>query len=263
MPTVSPSRLDPIDWPSALAVLGAGMLIFVAYEGFELIANASADVRTPAKTLPRSYLISVGLVIALYVVIAVVVVGSLSTSEISNSADFALAQAAATSLGQVGFTLVSISAVLATLSAINATFYGAARLSYTVAAEGELPSVLERTTWNQPVGLHLTALVALLMAVALPIESISALASAIFLALFAVANAAAFKRVAASWWAKIVSGLGVLGCVVSFSIVVGRSLTQDPAAMVVLAVMSATALAYETHVLSKRRERIQLSTKTE
>ena len=97
------------------------MLIFVAYEGFELIANASADVRSPEKTLPRAFALSVGIVIALYVLIAYVVVGSLSPSEIIASSDFALAQAASTSLGHIGFIMVSISAVLATFSAINAT----------------------------------------------------------------------------------------------------------------------------------------------
>ena len=148
------------------------MLIFVAYEGFELIANASAEIKNPEKTLPKAFALAVGLVVALYVLIAFVVVGSLSPSQIADSADFALAQAASTSLGHSGFILVSISAVLATFSAINATLYGSARLSFTIATEGELPAVLETRAWNQPIGLHITALIGLGMAVALPVESI-------------------------------------------------------------------------------------------
>ncbi|WP_459918006.1 hypothetical protein, partial [Desulfocicer niacini] len=46
------------------------------------------------------------------------------------------------------------------------------RLSFTIATEGELPAVLETRTWNQPIGLHITALIGLGMAVALPVESI-------------------------------------------------------------------------------------------
>lgn len=258
VPTVSGSRLDPAEWPSTLAVLGAGMLIFVAYEGFELIANASADVRSPEKMIPRSYFISVGLVVVLYVVIAFVVVGSLTPSEIADSADFALAEAASTSLGRFGFTLVAVSAVLATFSAINATLYGAARLSYTIATEGELPKALERKTWNQPVGLHLTALVALAMAVALPIESISALASAIFLAVFAVVNAAAYKHQVASWRGRLVAGAGALGCATSLVVVMGRSIAQDPTTMLVLAVMVVAALLVEIYVLQVRRQGLNL-----
>lgn len=252
VPTVSADRVDPSTWPSPLAILGAGMLIFVAYEGFELIANASADAKRPRKTLPRAFALSVGFVILLYVAIAYVVVGSLSPSQIAQSADFALAQAASTSLGRFGFILVSISAVLATFSAINATLYGSARLSYTIATEGELPSKLEARTWNQPVGLHITAAVGLAMAIALPMASISALASAIFLAVFAVVNAAAFKNASAGW-VRVIAGAGVLGCVASLGIVIGRSINQDPISMVVLVVLVASVLAAEHLILKKRR----------
>jgi amino acid transporter len=252
VPTVSPDRVDPSTWPAAFSIVGAGMLIFVAYEGFELIANASADVRSPEKTLPRAFALSVGLVIAFYVAIAFVVVGSLSPSQIADAADFALAQAASASLGRSGFILVSISAVLATFSAITATLYGSARLSFTIATEGELPADLEARTWNQPVGLHITALIGLGMAVALRVASISALASAIFLAVFAVVNAAAFKNAGPARWVRFVAGAGVAGCVASLAIVVARSVTNDPIAMLVLVILLASALAAE-HLFFKRQ----------
>ena len=50
-----------------MAIVGGGMLIFVAYEGFELIANTAPNVENPEKVLPRAYYGSVGFVIeALY-----------------------------------------------------------------------------------------------------------------------------------------------------------------------------------------------------
>ena len=139
VPAVSTTSFAPSTWPTAFAVIAASMLVFVAYEGFELIANASADIKRPKVNLPRAFAMSVGVVIVLYIAISIVVVGSLSSEEIAAAADFALAEAAAASLGDFGFTLVTISAVLATMSAINATFYGSARLSFTIAQEGELP----------------------------------------------------------------------------------------------------------------------------
>ncbi len=42
--------------------------------------------------------------------------------------------------GQAGFTLIAIAAMLSTASAINATLYGAARLRYCIARDGELPA---------------------------------------------------------------------------------------------------------------------------
>lgn len=254
IPTSSIEQVAPSTWPPAFSMLAAGMLIFVAYEGFELIANASDDVKNPKKTLPRAFALAVGLVIALYVLIAFVVVSSLTPDEIKQSADFALAQAASTSLGQAGFILVSVSAVLATFSAINATLYGSARLSFTIATEGELPEALEQRTWNQPIGLHITAILGLIMAIALPVASISALASAIFLAVFAVVNAAAFKSATSALWARIVTALGVLGCIGSLLVVVSRSITDDPVAMVVLLALLVITLGAEHLFLKKNRQ---------
>ena len=252
VPTVQAARVAPSTWTSPLAIVAAGMLVFVAYEGFELIANASADARQPARTLPRALALSVGLVIVLYVAIAWVVVGSLSPAQITQSADFALAEAASASLGRAGFVLVAVSAVLATFSAINATIYGAARLSFTIASEGELPAALQRRTWHQPIGLHITAGVGLAMAVALPVASISAMASAIFLAVFAVVNAAEFRSELARW-ARIVAGIGVVGCALSLAVVVFRSVTQDPTSMWVLAVLVTAVMVAEHAVLKHRR----------
>jgi amino acid transporter len=251
-PHLSPGRLDPAAWPSPLSIVSAGMLIFVAYEGFELIANASSDARRPTTTLPRAFGLSVGLVVVLYVVIAIVTVGSLSAARIEQTADYALAAAASTSLGQVGFTLVGVSAVLATFSAINATLYGTARLSFTIASEGELPDALERRAWNQPIGLHITAVLALGLAVAMPVASISAMASAIFLVVFAVVNAAEL-RTEPSRAARVVAAAGVVGCAVSLVVLVADALRTDPAAIVVLAVLVAAALVGEHAVLKSRR----------
>jgi len=252
-PSVDGGNLSPDTWASPLAIVAAGMLIFVAYEGFELIANASADVRRPAWTLPRAFALSVGLVIVLYLLISIVVVGSLSPSEIAASADFALAEAASTSLGQAGFVLVAVSAMLATFSAINATLYGAARLSFTIASEGELPRRFETLRWNQPIGLHITAVAGLAIAVGLPLSSISSLSSVIFLVVFAAVNAAAFKASAEIGARRSISGLATIGCIGSALVLIGQSIVRDPLAMIALVLLVLAALGAEHLFLEKRR----------
>lgn len=255
VPSVSIARLAPATtWPSFPSVLAAGMLIFVAYEGFELIANVSADIEEPSRNLPRAFAISVGLVIVLYVAIAGVVVGSLTPEEIAGSADVALAQAAGASLGQLGFKLVAVSALLATLSATNATLYGAARLSFTLATEGELTSELEHKKWNQPIGLHITALVGLALAVALPLTSLSTVCSAIFLIVFSAVNAAAFKAATAIGARRWIAGLGAVGCAASLIVLLARSFRADPGGLIVLAALLAVALTTERLVLRHRRQ---------
>ena len=132
---VDSNRMSPHNWSSPLSIIVAGMIIFVAYEGFELIANAAEDIKNPTKNLPRAFFSSVIIVVALYILIAIITVGSVSEEVLVKAKDYALAAAAEPSLGNIGFKLVAFAALLSTFSAINATIYGNARLGYMIAKE--------------------------------------------------------------------------------------------------------------------------------
>ncbi|MBW2687066.1 MAG: APC family permease [Deltaproteobacteria bacterium] len=161
--------------------------------------------------------------------------GTLDPAQIQSASDFALAEATRPSLGQLGFTLVAISAVLATFSAINATLYGSARLASSIAAEGEAPKLLERRTWNQPVpGLVLTVALALLLANLADLTAISSMGSAGFLVIFAFVNAANFVRHQEAKSNRSVAGLGVVACVGALAALVGHTYQSDPQQLWVL-----------------------------
>ena len=244
--SIDTARIEPSTWGSLLPIVGGAMIMFVAYEGFELIANTAPNVTNYKVTLPRAYYASVIFVIVLYVLIAMVTVGSLASNQIASAADFALAEAARPSLGQLGFTLVAISAVLATFSAINATLYGSARLAYTIAEEGELPAFLERKLWNQPVaGLILTTLFALLLANLADLSSISTMGSAGFLLIFAVVNAANFAKAQEIHSSRVIAGLGVAACLLALGALVWHTLQNSPGQLWVLVIMVSIAFVVE------------------
>ncbi len=129
-------------WESPVHLITGGMVIFVAYEGFELIANVVPDMNSPEKNVPRAYYLSVIFVIFLYIVIACVTVGSLPFKEIANARDYVLAEAAKPMIGEIGFTIITIAALISTFSAINASLYGGSRVSYEIAEDDELPHQL-------------------------------------------------------------------------------------------------------------------------
>ena len=216
---IDSARLTPSSWPDSLHIIAGGMLIFLAYEGFELIANSAQDVRNPAKILPRAFYSAVVFVIVLYVLIAIVTVGTLPTSEIIAAKDYALAEAARPFLGQGGFQLIAVAAMLSTASAINATLYGTARLSYCIAKDGELPKTLEKKIWNEPIeGLFITTVASLLMANFVDLSSISTMGSVGFLLIFAAVNAANVKLASHTQSRRWLSFLGMglcLGALVS------------------------------------------------
>jgi len=191
---VDTQRLSPAHWEAPMAIVTAGMIIFVAYEGFELIANAAEDIIEPKKNLPRAFYGSVLFVIFLYVMISVVTVGVVSEEKLMEAKDYALAIAAEPALGHVGFTLVAVAALLSTFSAINATIYGNARLGYKLAQNGRLPRSLAKEKRHIPgVGVIVTSLLSILLANSISLTEIAIIGSAGFLLIFFIVNIAAFK----------------------------------------------------------------------
>lgn len=99
------SQLAVSNWETPIKLFAGGMVIFVAYEGFELIANAAPDISNPKKNIAKAYYYSVIFVIFLYIIIAFVTVGSLPFSKIATAQDYVLAEAAKPMLGKIGFSI--------------------------------------------------------------------------------------------------------------------------------------------------------------
>lgn len=213
-------QLAVSNWETPIKVLTGGMVIFVAYEGFELIANAAPDIENPKKNIPRSYFISVLFVIALYIVIAVITIGSLPFGDIAEAQDYVLAEAAKPILGKVGFTIITVAALISTFSAINASLYGGSRVSYELAEDDELPHELTKTLWNQPIGLAITAFLTLIIANTLNLESISMAGSVGFLLIFAMVNYVAFKKSAEINGNKGITLLATILCLVALIVLI-------------------------------------------
>jgi len=239
-------QLVPAAWTNSLHLVTGGMIIFLAYEGFELIANTAGDVKNPQKTLPRAYYSAVGFVIALYVLVSMVTVGNLPIAEIIGAKDYALAVAARPFLGSVGFTLIAFAALLSTGSAINATLYGAARISYTIAKEGELPEMLERKIWNRPIeGLFITSGLTLLVANLFDLPSISMMGSAGFLLIFAGVNGANVRLYAQTGSHRWIAALGVIVCLSALGALIWQRATTSPKELWILGIMVGLAFAIE------------------
>ncbi len=243
---VQAARLAPSSWKPPLELVAGGMIIFLAYEGFELIANTAGDARDPERTVPRALFASVGFVIALYVLVAVVTVGNLPVHQIVQARDYALAAAARPFLGSFGFTLIAAAAMLSTASAINATLYGSARLSYIVARQGQLPKTLERKVWNRPAeGLLITAAAALLAANLLDLTSISTAGSAGFLLVFAAVNTANVWLADRTGSRRWISVLGAVGCLIALAALLWQVARTHPSRLWILAGLVGGSLAIE------------------
>ncbi|MEM7009765.1 MAG: APC family permease [Thermodesulfobacteriota bacterium] len=210
------SRLSTNEYVTPIAILSGAMIIFLNYEGFELIANAGKDIVNPKRALPIAYYGGVITVIILYILITLVVVGHMSFEEITKTSDYALSVAANTFLGKFGFIMIVVAALLATSSAINATFYGSGRLTYIIAKSGELPKELERPIRQQPLeGMIIFAVLTLIIANFIPLHAIATMGSAGFLLIFMAVNMANYKLAKETNSRAWISMLAAISCFIA------------------------------------------------
>jgi amino acid transporter len=243
---IKPAQLSPGEWPDIQSVFfGAGVL-FIGYEGFGLVTNAAADMKDPARMLPRALYTSVILVIIIYLAVAVTVTGNLTNDQISAAADYALAEAAKPFLGEFGFRLVAVAALFSTASAINATLFGSANVCYMIAKDGELPAGLARNEWKQLTGgLLLTAILVIAMTLAFDLSGIAMMGSAAFLLVYAVVNAGHLLVLKQTGAKAIIVWLSLISCVAIFVMLTIYTYRQQPMAIAALVVIAALSFVAE------------------
>lgn len=239
-------NLSPAHWSSLENIFfGAGVL-FIGYEGFGLITNAAANMDNPSTSLPKALYLSVFIVIAIYIAISLVVTGNLSIKEINASGDDALAQAARPFLGDMGFKLMAIAALFSTASAINATLFGAANVSYMIARDGELPATFERTEWkNASGGLLITTILVLVFILFFNLSGIAMMGSGAFLLIYAAVNAGHLKILAQTKAKKSLVIISLILCLVMFVILEIYTYEKSPEALYTMLALLGASFAAE------------------
>ena len=94
---------------------------------------------------------ALGVTTILYVLISLGVFGTLTVQEAIGYGETAIAEAARPALGDAGFTMMAIAALLATSSSVNATLYASGGLTAMLAEVGQFPSFFGRSS---PLGPH-------------------------------------------------------------------------------------------------------------
>lgn len=216
-------------WVGPVPLVAGAMVIFLNYEGFELIANAAPQARTPRRSLPIAYLGGTVMVLALYVGIAAITLAHLGRGAIAAHSGSVLSDAARVMAGHAGAVVLVAAALAATSSAINATYYGSGRLTYLIAKHGELPAEFERNIRNQPLeGMVMFAVLSLVVVNVVPLDAIATMGSAGFLVVFAAVNVAAYRLAQQTGGSRLLAGTGAGACAVAFAVLVGQVVSTGP-----------------------------------
>jgi amino acid transporter len=246
--TAQAGHFRPLFDHGPVAPFTAAALIFVAYEGFELIPNAIDEMANPERNLRRALVIAIVLTAAIYVTVALAALGNLTPAEIQHDQEYVLAVAARPTMGQFGFVLIGIAALLSTASAINATLFGAARLAMAMAMERALPRLFSMRARTRPVPwVALVALTAGALGFTLtaPLAIISTFASATFLLIFFAINLSAWRLRRRIGLAGIWPLAGALTTAASFLLLLWHTYATAPQSLYWIVGVYAAAIVAE------------------
>ena len=177
-------------------------LTFIAFEGYEIIAQAGEEVKNARRNVPRAIFLSLAIVAPLLVLVGILSVaavqdpaGGESWRWLSGHAELGLVLAAQQFL-PYGALIVLFGAMLSNLVALNSTIYSSSRVSFAMARDRALPAVLARVSPRSRTPdasiLFSGALIAV-MATTLPITAVAAAADIMFLMLFFLVNVSYIK----------------------------------------------------------------------
>lgn len=204
--------------------------VFMAYEGFQLLAYDYEDIASPKRTLPRAVLLAIVVVIVVYVVVSLGTVMLIGADQVVANREVALAVAGQKALGVFGLVLVTIGAAFSTGSAINSTLFATARLTHMVAEDEEMPASLKhrnRRGIPDRAVIGLGVLAAALAAVG-TLNLLVEAASLAFLFTFTVVCALAFQAQAGF---RFFTGFGALAAGAATVALTIRLVQTDPMAL--------------------------------
>jgi amino acid transporter len=192
---IDPDLLAFSGYPSFGDIIASVALTFFAYLGFSVITFTVGDLRDPGRELPKAMYLALGVTAGLYVLIALGVFGTLTVDEVIGYGETAIAEAARPALGDAGFVIMAIAALLATASSVNATLYASSGLTAMLADVGQFPPFFGRGSRLGPnAGMLITAAIVLVVANLVNLSAIASVGSACSLIIFLLVAVAGFRR---------------------------------------------------------------------
>ncbi|MFB7635525.1 amino acid permease [Streptomyces sp. NPDC056149] len=191
--------------PEGLAGITSGASVaFFSYIGFDAITTAGEEVRDPRRNIPLAIMICIGVVTALYCLVALAAIGALSAGEVAGRpAALSLivdrvtlpqalgsAQAGETPFG-VGGAVIAFGAVVAIASVVLAVMYGQTRILMAMSRDGLVPRVFARVsprTATPVANTWIVAVVFALPAAVVPLDVVMNLTTIGTLAVMAAVN---------------------------------------------------------------------------
>ena len=210
---------DDASWSdlTLLGVLQAAGFLFFAFAGYARIATMGEEVRAPATTIPKAIPIALFLTMAVYAIVAVVILGAAGPDAIAGS-DAPLVTAAEAGNADWMEPVLRIGAMFASMGALLGLMAGIGRTTLAMARNNDLPPFLAAVhpRFKVPHVAEVT-LAAVVIAILLVADIRGAIGFSSFgvLVYYSIANLSAWTQEGEHRrWPRGLFVAGFLGCVV-------------------------------------------------
>ncbi len=177
------------DYAAVTGIIGASLLAFFAFIGFDDVVHIAEETKDPSKIMPWAIAIILISVTILYFLVSLVAIDALSIDVLASSrAPIGLLFEKLTGISPVSISLI---AILATMNGVVIQIILASRVTYGLASQRQLPSILAKVNPVTQTPLIATAIVTLLILVlALFVElgQLAELTSQLVLMVFLLVN---------------------------------------------------------------------------
>ncbi|TAJ11288.1 amino acid permease [Marinilabiliaceae bacterium JC017] len=177
----------PHGWQSVFTVVG---MIFISYGGLTKIASVASEIKNPKINIPAGMIMSFIVTTILYVFSLFIVVGLLEPGEFGQTFN-PLGLGASRYLGEFGFWMLSVAAILAFVTTGNAGLLSSSRIPLAMSEDNLIPSMFAKVNmrFQTPViSIVITSLFMISVIVFLDLEELVKVASTMMLILFALVN---------------------------------------------------------------------------
>ncbi|GAA3208608.1 amino acid permease [Nonomuraea helvata] len=161
-------------------ITAAASQVFFSYIGFDAASTAGEEAKNPKRDLPLAIILSLAIVTAVYVLVAVAAIGATPwTGFDPNRSEASLSHIAdlATGASWPGL-IVSFGAVIAIASVVLTVIYGQTRILFAMSRDGLIPRIFQRVNMRRQVPVANTLLVAAFISVLAGLVPLGQLAEA-------------------------------------------------------------------------------------
>jgi amino acid transporter len=246
LPNIDLDMLAFSGYPAVSEIVASVALTFFAYLGFSVITFAVGDMSNPATDLRKAMNRALAVTTLVYILVAISVFGTLTVDEVVRYGPTAIAEAGRPALGDAGFTLIAIAAMVGMAGSVVATLYASRGLTGMLSDVGQFPPFFgSASRLGAKSGVLISAAAVLVVANLVNLSAIASVGSACSLMIFVLVGVAGYRLRANTGASAVILLVGIVATLVVLAFFVVDTFQNAPETFTAIVVIAALAVVFD------------------